>query len=941
MTVFERILIFWLSCVTLLFAQTPPVSDINLSDTIPIAPEITTGTFSNGLRYYIRKNSKPENRAQLHLIVNAGSVLENDDQQGLAHFCEHMAFNGTKHFAKQELIDYLESIGMKFGPEINAYTSFDETVYMLQVPTDNADVLEKAFQILEDWARFVSYDDEEIDKERGVIIEEWRLGRGADSRMFDKHLPVLFKDSRYATRLPIGKKAVLDTFKHQTLKDFYHDWYRPDLMAVVAVGDFDPQSIKQLISKHFENMPPAKNPRVRRVYPVPDHQKPLFTIATDPEATRNILRLYFLHDLLPQNTVADYRRGFVENIYNIMLNARLQEIAQQADPPFLYAFSSDGRMVRTKGSYYLGAIVKENGFLPGLKALLTESNRVHQFGFTETELARAKMDLMRSMEQYYKEKDKTESVTFAREYTRNFLMQEPIPGIDYEYELAVQYIDGIQLDEVNQISGEWLIDHNRVVRVDAPDKEGVAVPDESEFETVFDQVDQQKIEPYVDQVTDTPLVENPPSPGSVVSETEIPELGVTVLKLSNGITVYCKPTDFQNDEIRFNGYSIGGDGGVGEADYIPAVTATSVVTEGGVGNFDLIELQKKLAGKVVNVQPWIGTVSEGISGGGSPDDIETMFQLIYLYMTSPRKDSTAFLAYLDKMRGALENRNARPETAYQDTLQLIVGNYSYRAQPWSLELLKDMDLDKSMEFYRQCFADLDDMNFFFVGNLDMSKIKELAVQYLATLPSLPGTETWTDPGIVTPNGIIEKDVYKGVEPKSLVSLVFHGKFDWSKENQYQLAAMADMLRIKLRQVVREDLGGTYGVRVSPASARIPEQEYKLTISFGCRPDRVDELKTAIFEQIDSLKADGPSEELMLKIRETDLRELEVNLKENAYWLSNLFSYHMDQLPLTQMLDYKSRVESLTPQDVQKTAQKLIDFNNYIQVTLYPEDFKKE
>jgi len=913
---------------------------IELDNVIPVDTSITVGEFTNGLRYYIKKNLKPENRAQLHLVVNAGSVLEDDNQQGLAHFCEHMAFNGTKNFKKHEIVDYLESIGMQFGPEINAYTSFDETVYMLEIPTDSAFIMEKGLQILKDWAYQISFENEEIDKERGVIIEEWRLGRGAERRMWDKQYPVLFKNSQYAVRLPIGEKTILETFDYETLKSFYRDWYRPDLMAVIAVGDFDIKWIEGLIKKYFENLTNVRHERERKLFPVPDNEEPLFSIVTDPEATRTNVSLYFKHDPKPDITVADYRRGIMENLYNNMLNTRLQELTQQADPPFLYGYSAEGRIVRTKSVYFLTAIVKETGLEHGLTALLTEANRVRKFGFTQSELDRMKKETIRYMERAFKERDKTNSISYAREFTRNFLQQEPIPGIEYELLLTRKYIDGIELSEINQLAEEWLSKKNRVVLVRAPEKEGLTIPTEENLQAIFEDVDHKELEPYIDKVSDLPLVAKLPTPGKIVSEEKINELEVTIWKLSNGVRVISKPTDFKNDEIRFNSYSFGGHSLASDADFIAAITATDVVSEGGVGTFTLIELQKKLAGKMVSVNPWISTVTEGISGEGSPADIETMFQLIYLYFTAPRKDTTAYMAYLSKFKGYLENRNARPESAFQDTLQLTLASYHHRARPWSLDLLREMDLQKSFEFYKKRFANAGDFSFFFVGNFDPEKLKQYAEQYLAALPANSVMETWKDPGINLPKGVVEKAVYKGIEPKSRVSVVFSGPFIWSRQNLYELESLADYLRIKFREILREDIGGTYGVSVSTNTYKIPRQEYKFYISFGCNPNRVQEMTDNVFLQLDSLKQNRPLDKYLVKIKEAQLREYEINLKENKFWVSTLFSYDQYKLNYLEILKRKDLIDKLSAGAIQNTAQSYLKIDNYVKVVLYPEN-KKE
>ncbi len=909
----------------------------NLQKELPVDTSITIGKLDNGLKYYIRKNQKPEDRAELRLVVNAGSILEDKDQQGLAHFTEHMAFNGTENFEKQELVDYLESIGMRFGPDLNAYTSFDETVYMLQIPTDSAEIVQTAFQILEEWAHRVKFAREEVDKERGVVIEEWRLGRGAEARMRDEQFPILFKGSRYADRLPIGKKAVLDTFHYQTLTEFYDDWYRPDLMAVIAVGDFNKTNIEHLIKSHFSNLPQPPNAPQRKLYPVPDHSETYFAIATDPEATNNRVSIFYKKEVQDQGTEAAYRRSLIQSLYHGMFNQRLDELRRQADPPFLQAYSTQGRFIRSKEFYILGAAVKDNQIETGLEAILTEAARVDKYGFTQTELERQKSEMLRSIEQAYKERDKTRSRRYAAEYIRNFLTGEPIPGIEYEYQLYQKYIPTITLVQVNQLADELITDQNRVVTVNAPEKEGVTVPGKEDLQAVFNQVEQKSIEPYEDAVSEEPLISDIPGPGKIIKEKKIETIGVTEWKLSNGVRVILKPTDFQNDQVLFSAYSPGGHSLVSDQDYIAAVTAAFIINHGGVGDFNQIELEKKLAGKVVNLSPWIHSLEEGLSGSASPQDLETLFKLVYLYFTEPRKDSSAFLSYQSRIRGYLENRDANPENAFRDTVQVTMAQHHYRAQPWSEETLEEMDLQRSYAIYKNRFADASDFTFLFVGNIEPETINPFVRTYLANLPAKNRQESWRDVGIDPPQGVIQKNVRKGLEPKSRVQLIFTGPFEWSRQNRYHLNSMTHVLRIKLREVLREDKGGTYGVGVNASPSHYPDEEYRLTISFACSPDRVNELTNTVFQQIDSLKKQLPEEIYMQKVKEIQRRKHEKDLKENRYWLNALTFHYRHQENPRNILEYTKLVDQLTARDIQTAAQKYIDENNYVKVVLYPEE----
>ena len=921
--------------------QSEQTEQYQLTEELPVGPKVEKGQFENGITYYIRKNHKPENRAELRLVVNAGSILENLNQQGLAHFTEHMAFNGTEHFKKQELVDYLESIGMRFGPDINAYTSFDETVYMLQLPTDSTEVMEKGFQVLEDWAHLLSFNHEEIDKERGVVKEEWRLGRGANARMREEQYPILFHGSRYAERLPIGKKAVIDTFDYSTLTEFYDDWYRPDLMAVIAVGDFDTEHVKSLLTEHFAEMPPKQDTPERELYPVPDHEETLYAIASDPEATRSSVSVYFKRKPDPDKIVADYRDSIVEALYHRMFNQRLSELTQQADPPFIYGYSGAGQFVRTKAFYYLSAMVQDNGIPRGLEALLTEAERVKKYGFTPGELQRQKKSIMRSKEKRYKERDKTESRRYASEYLRNYLYGDPIPGIEYEYGVYEKYGPTIQLEEVNRLAANLITEDNRVIMADSPEKEDVAVPTDADLQAVIDSVEKKQVSAYVDDVKDQPLMSSTPEPSPVVSDTSFTELGVTKWTLGNGINVLVKPTDFKNDEVRFTAFSYGGSSLVPDSNLIAAETATNVIEQGGLADFSQIQLQKLLSDKVVNVSPYISELSEGLSGSASPQDLRTMFELLHLYFTSPRKDSTAFISFQTRMKGAYANRSARPETAFRDTLTATLTQYHPRYKPWSAETLDQMDLEKSMRIYRERFADAGDFTFVFVGNFAPDTLKSYVETYIGSLPDVPGEEIWRDVTYTYPSDVITKTVRKGMEPKSLTSIAFTGEFEWNRKNRYIANALTDYLRIKLRERIREDLGGTYGVRVNSRFPHWPRERYKFEISFGADPERVQKLSEQIFAEIDSLKQHGVEEEYLQKIKEIDLRNHETNLQENRYWLNQIEFAMFHHTDPNNILTYPDIVNRLTAAYIQQAAQKYLNTENFVQVTLYPEEAADE
>jgi zinc protease len=917
-------------------AVASPATTASLSAVIPVDPQITTGRFANGLRYYVRTNKKPEKRAELRLVVNAGSILEERDQSGLAHFVEHMAFNGTKHFPKQETVKFLESIGMRFGPSVNAFTSFDETVYMLEVPTDKPDVLDKAFLILEDWAHNVSFDPTEIDKERGVITEEWRLRRGAGARMQDKQFPILLKGSRYAERLPIGDMEVIQSFKHERLKQFYADWYRPELMAVVAVGDFDKGAIENLIKSHFGSIPKSPATKLRPSYNVPDHPGTLFAIATDKEASGTSVAVYSKMAVRDQTTVGSYRRQIVERLFSGMLSQRFAEMAQKPDAPFLGAGAGRGQFVRTKEISTLSAGVKEDGIERGLEALFTEAGRVVRFGFTETELDRQKKNIMRGLERAVEEKENQPSSPLADEYTRNFTDQEPIPGIEYEAALHARFLPEITLAEINALAKDWVPDRNRVVLVNAPDKAGLTVPDEAKLTAVITAATRKDVTAYVDAVGNQPLLDAMPTPGAITKTATKDAFGITEWELANGVKVVLKPTTFKEDEVLFRAFSPGGTSLASDADFIPASTATQVISRSGLAKFTAVDLQKMLTGKVASARPFIGETDEGLQGSASRKDLETMFQLIYLTFTQPRADPAMFNVITTATKSTLANQKASPDFAFAEALNDILSQKHPRRRMMSLELVEEMNLDKSLAFYKDRFSDASDFTFVFVGSFTAETLKPLVEQYLGALPVTHRKETWKDVGVKRPTGIIEKRVDKGLEPKSRAQLVFSGPFQYDQLQRVAIRAMAQALEVRLRESLREDLGGTYSVSASANYSKVPREEYNVTIGFGCSPDRTEELVKSVFKEIEQFKANGPTDKQVADVKETFLRDQETNMKQNGYLLSQIairYEYSEDLDSLFNLADWYKKIDAAMIRDA---AKQYLNNQNFVKVTLFPE-----
>ena len=919
-----------------LAARTAP-QPTSLSQAMPVDPQVTIGQFPNGLRYYVRTNSKPEHRADLRLVVKAGSILEDDDQQGLAHVVEHTAFDGTKHFPKKDIVAFIESLGMRFGADLNAYTSFDETVYTLTVPTDKPETMDRALLVLEDWAHNVSFDPAEIDKERGVVMEEWRLSRGAGARIEDKILPVLLKGSRYADRVAIGKTEIIQNFKPDRLKAFYTDWYRPDLMAVVAVGDFDKAAVERLIKAHFASLPAPPKPRPRPTYDLPDHSGTLYAITTDKEMTRTSVEVDNFLPARPQGPVATYRQEIVDRLFAGMLAARFGELAQKPGAPFIAASVGRGLfVVRTKDEASLRALVPEDGIERGLDALFAEAARVSRFGFTRTELDRQKQNILRSYERLAAEQSNRLSDSRADEYIRNFLTNETLPTTDDEYALHQRLLPQITLEEVNTVASEWFPDRNRLVIVAAPDKAGLVIPDAAKLAAVIKAASTKELTPYVDTVGTATLLGTLPAPGTIARSSAKDAVGITEWELSNGVKVVLKPTAFLEDEILFSATRPGGTSLAPDADYVPASTAAQVITAGGLGQFSAIDLRKVLTGKVAAANPFIRELEEGLSGSSSRRDLETMFQLIYLRFTHPRADASVVSVQSTQMKSLLANQTASPDFAFVDTVQSTLYQNHLRRRPPTPATVDQWDLAKSLAFYKDRFADASGFTFVFVGSFDLPTMKPLVERYLGGLPSTHRPETWRDVGARLATGVIEKKVEKGIEPKSAAAIVFSGPFEYTQTQRVAIRAMADMLQARLLQAIREQLGGTYSITAIQNVQKIPRPEYVVTVQFGCDPQRTDNLVTRVFQEIERFKTAGPTEQETRDEREALLRAFETNSKLNSYLVGQILLKYQYGEDVAGVWDVPTFYKKLDAPMIQQAAKTYLDMNNWVKVTLFPE-----
>lgn len=912
----------------------------NLQEPLPIDPSVKIAKLPNGLTYYIRKNTRPEKKVELRLVVNAGSILEDDDQQGLAHFAEHMAFNGSKNFKKNDLVSYLQTIGVEFGADLNAETSFNETVYILPIPTEKKENVEKGFQILEDWASTVTFDNNDIDKERGIVLEEARMGKGADDRMFRKVYPKMFEGSKYADRLPIGKEDILKTFKYDAIKRFYKDWYRPDNMAVFVVGDIEPAEAERLVKAHFEKLRNPASPKARLLTPVQARQKSEGLVVTDPEATNYVLQI--LYSDLPAKTattIGDYRGQLVRWLFITMLNQRMQELTQQAEPPFVFGGSNISGWARGYEGFQSYAYISKAGIEPALSALIQEGERARQFGFTTAELDRTKKVISKGMERAYNERDKTESSDLVEEYINNFLEQEAIPGIENEYNYSKQYLDGITLEEVSRYAARHIPSgtDKKLVVLTGPEAADIPLPTGEQLLAMAGNATRATVKPYEERVLATSLLSQTPKAGTITSEKENKTIGTTDIVLSNGVTVTLKPTTFKNDQVVLAGTRFGGQYLYDAKERVNAEFAASVVAQMGVGNFSPTDLRKFLAGKNANVSTHIGQITETVNAQSSAADIETMFQLTYLYFTQPRMDTALFKSFVTKQQAIVRNAMADPESVFKDSLLTIV----FRKHPWAprvprTETFAQIDANRALSIYKERFGDAGGFHFVIVGAFDPAAIKPLLATYLGSLPATKGTSTFKDAGLRPVSGVVKKEIRKGTEPKSLIRMFWTGETPYSSAAQLKLQALVEVLNLRILEKLREELGSMYSGGGRGGLGKLPYSNYSIEMWLPCGPENVDKLIAATLAEIEKIKTNGPTETDLNKVKETWKQQYQTSMKDNGFWTRQLLqSIELGTDP-AQILQYEANVNAITLKDVKEAAVKYFDMKNYVQVVLNPE-----
>lgn len=909
---------------------------------LPFDPDVRTGTLDNGLRYFVRANQEPENRAELWLVVDAGSTDEEDDQRGLAHFLEHMLFNGTQEYPATALVNFLESIGMEFGPDVNAYTSFDETVYTLQTPTDNTETLAKGLDVLKEWASAALIDPVEVDKERGVVTEEWRMrDLNAQGRVTDEMIEGLLRGSRYAERLPIGDMGIIGAAPADTVRRFYEMWYRPDNMAVIAVGDFDPDKMVEEILSQFGGLQNPDSPRVGNSWEAPDLGATHALVISDPEFPATYVDVEYRQAPEVAATVGDYRSSLVTSTAIQILNYRFDDLRRSANPPFLAAWASVAPFVRAADQSSVSAQVEEGGIEQGLTALMTEAERLRRFGVTASELERARTEMLRGFEQAAAESANIPNADHAGGLRDAFLTGSVPVRADDTWQLAQTLIPTITAEEIQDRAKELFPHENRLVLAVAPEREGVSLPDDDALLAVVTETEASDVTPPAEAAAAGALLEDIPEPAAIVSEESVDAIGAQVLTLSNGIRVWIKPTDFKSDEVLFELASPGGLSMVDDADVSATAFAPGIASDSGVGALTQSELQRALAGKNVGVQPWVDDNSEGISGSASPSDLETMLQLVYLYATQPRMDADALALFQRSVASWLADRDLAPESAIEDRLTAIrCPNGSPRCD--DLAALKEsttFDTDSLLRAYQDRFANLGDATALLVGNVDVATLKPLLERYIGTLPTTNTPEVAVDRIPATPRALYAETIEKGIDPSSAVLLSWETPLTPTVESRVALRALEGALDIRLREVLREEMGAIYGAGVGGAVSPRPDNEYNLTIQFTVAPTRAVEAVDTVQNIVADLRENGPSADVLERAKQTLLSDQEENLKRNEAWLAWLGRYaFVGEGPVSDILTVTEAIQAVTPEDVRAMAQEVLSADARVQLILYPEGY---
>ena len=911
-------------------------------------PKIRYGKLDNGLTYYIRHNETPKERAEFYIVNNVGSLQEEDNQRGLAHFLEHMAFSGSKNFpSKGGIQKYTESIGMRMGENLNAYTGFDETVYMLMnVPVTRDGIIDSCLLILHDWSSFLLLDDEAIEKERGVIREEWRTSSTAQMRLMEQQLPEMFPESKYGTRLPIGSIDVINNFKRDELVAYYKKWYRPDLQALIIVGDIDVDKIEEKIKKMFSDIPAPVDPAPRERHDVPDNKTPIVSIAKDKEMSDIVLSIYYKYNKLPDmlsGTIADYITRYTQNVISLIMSERFSEIVQKSNPPFIAAYADDGDYFfsKTKGAWVSTAVVKPGELDRAMKALVVETERLKKFGFTEAEYERAKDTILKMSESAYKDRDNHESNSYAEEYIRNFTEGEPIPGIEIEYELMKQLVPVFPLESVNQYVRQLFsedIGRNLVISLSGPDIEGVEPLHKNELLALFlvagkEDVIKNEEEEAISKI----LIPELPEPGKIVSEKADPLFGdVTIYTLSNGVRAIVKKTDYMADQILMTASSPGGINMFrDDKDIWNLKVINNVTMLGGLGEFSATNLRKALAGKNVACNAGLNTAFEDVRGMASPSDLKTLFELIYLQFTGMRTDDEVYASFEERNRLDLKGYDLDPIRIFRDTMTKIIYNNNPRNNRLRSSDFDKVDYHRAIEMYKERFADASDFVFTFVGNVDKDSIRPLLEQYLAALPSLNRKDK-VDEKYVTPisKGKIKNHFpHKMETPKSTVALSYAGEMPYNLKNVIITQVLDQILSHNYDEKVRGEESASYDVYSYVAINDFPKGRTSIQVYFDTDPEKQDKIINIVKSELEKIAKEGV-DQAELDMTRLNILKGRVEMKQkNEYWMGIVDAYYYRNFD--GHTDYDAVLNSITVNDIKSFTKKLLDQGNEIEVVMFP------
>ena len=910
---------------------------------IPTDPNVRIGKLENGLTYYIRHNELPEDRADFYIAQKVGSILEEENQRGLAHFLEHMCFNGTTNFPGKALINYLETIGVRFGENLNAYTSIDETVYNIaNVPVIRDGIVDSCLLILHDWANDLTLDPKEIDNERGVIHEEWRTGQGAMMRMYEQALPKAFEGSKYGHRLPIGTIEVIDNFPYQALRDYYEKWYRPDQQGIVVVGDVDVDKVEAKIKEIFSPIEMPANAAERVYEKVPDNKEPIITIAKDKEQPSTMIYIWHKHPATPneaKGNIGYLVQNYIFSMIAKMLNARLDELRQNANPPYIMAVTEDTDFLLAKTTQAFAgiAVSKEDGIPTAISALVREIERARKFGFTASEYARAKADYLRALESAYNEREKVRNGQYVQEYIRHFIDNEPIPGIEMEYTLMNQLAPNIPVEAINSILPQLITDENIVINIFGPDKEGMVYPTEAEILDVLNKTKAEEITAYVDKVSDEPLMKETPKAGKIV-KTEEGAFGSTVLTLSNGVRVVVKNTDFKADEIRMSAFSPGGTSIFGTGEALQVKMLNSVAGLGGLGNFSNVDLEKVLAGKKASISASVNGLTERVNGSCSPKDFETLMQLVYLTFTAPRMDDAAFESFKQRTKASLANQEADPSIALVDTLNKeMYGNHPM-AMRVKAEMIDQIDYNRIMEMYKDRFKEAGDFTFLFVGNINLEEAKPLIETYLGGLPTINRKENFKDIKLDIQKGAHKNLFEKQMEtPKATVLNIISGNCPFNLKNSLLMTMLSQIMDMVYTETIREKEGASYGVGTAGQLNCYPKEEAIFQIVFDTDPAKREKMEQIVMSELQKVAQEGPRPEHLAKVKEFLLKKHLENMKENGYWVNQLLDYYFSNIDMN--TNYEKQVNEMTVEDVKNFTKALLDQGNIIEVTMTAKEAK--